>query len=58
MVALQVRGWVIDRRDGQVHLAVDVEQDCLDDRLPAGQEQVLRVGPPAFLAASARASSW
>ncbi len=45
MVALHVRGRVIGRSDGEVHLPVHIEKDCLDDGLPAGQEQVLRVGP-------------
>ena len=46
MVALEVGGRIVSRRDGEVHLAVDVEQDCLDDGLAAGEEQVLGVRPP------------
>lgn len=45
MAALQVRGRVVEWCHRQVHLAVDVVQYGLNDRLSAGQEQILRVGP-------------
>ena len=47
MIALEVGGRVVDGRDSQVYLPVYVEQDSLDGRLAAGQEQVLRVGSAA-----------
>ena len=45
MIALEVSGRVVDGCHSQVDLSVDVEQDRLDDRLPASQEQVLCVSP-------------
>jgi hypothetical protein len=43
---VRLGGGVSYRADGDVHLAVDVEEHRLDSRLPACQEQVLRVGAP------------
>ncbi len=45
MRGLQVRRRVVGQGHRQVGRVVDVEQDRLDERGPAGEEHVLGVGP-------------
>ena len=46
MVTLHLGRRVVVRDQRQVNMAVDIEEHGLDERRPAGEEEILRVGAP------------